>query len=148
MFINYGLQNWGTTSFVLRHVAVLGVGYYIYMEPSRGKGRERKLSTWNANYLSIGGRVTLIKSILLNLPVYYFSIFRCSISIIKRLEKLQREFLWHGTRSQKKLHFVDWDSICKLKEGGLGIRLLKKMNQALLGKWLWRIGDGSQGLWR
>eukprot|EP00268_Persea_americana_P001290 TRINITY_DN10388_c0_g2_i3.p1 TRINITY_DN10388_c0_g2~~TRINITY_DN10388_c0_g2_i3.p1 ORF type:complete len:137 (+),score=20.28 TRINITY_DN10388_c0_g2_i3:878-1288(+) len=22
------------------------------------------------------------------------------------------------------------------------------MNQALLGKWLWRIGDGSQGLWR
>lgn len=110
---------------------------------------ERKLSSWKVNYLSIGGRVTLIKSVLSNLPVYYFSMFRCPSSIIKRLERLQREFLWHGTSSQKKIHLVDWESICKLKEeGGLGIRPLKKMNQALLGKWLWMIGDGSQGLWR
>ena len=28
---------------------------------------ERKLSSWKANYLSIGGRVALIKSVLLNL---------------------------------------------------------------------------------
>lgn len=49
---------------------------------------ERKLSAWKANYLSIGGRVTLIKYVLSNLPVYYFSIFRCPASIIKRLERL------------------------------------------------------------
>eukprot|EP00268_Persea_americana_P014029 TRINITY_DN16210_c0_g1_i2.p1 TRINITY_DN16210_c0_g1~~TRINITY_DN16210_c0_g1_i2.p1 ORF type:complete len:280 (+),score=35.24 TRINITY_DN16210_c0_g1_i2:349-1188(+) len=105
---------------------------------------EGKLSSWKAKYLSIGGRATLIKSVLSNLPVYYFSIFRCPVSIIKRLERLQIDFLWHGTSSQKKLHLVDWESICKPKdEGGLGIRPLKKMNQALLGKWLWRIEDGS-----
>ena len=110
---------------------------------------ERKLFSWKATYLSIGGRVPLIKYVLSNLPVYYFSIFRCPVSIIKRLERLQIDFLWHGTSSQKKLHLVDWESICKPKdEGGLGIRPLKKMNQALLGKWLWRIGEGSQGLWR
>ena len=50
---------------------------------------ERKLSTWKANYLSIGGRVTLIKSILSNLPVYYFSIFRYPTSIIKRLKRMK-----------------------------------------------------------
>ena len=44
---------------------------------------------------------------------------------------------------------MGWDTICKpKKEGGLGIRPLKQMNLALLGKWLWRIGEGLDGLWR
>lgn len=55
---------------------------------------ERKLSTWKANYLSISGRVTLIKSVLSNLPVYYYSLFKRPAVVIKRLERLQREFLW------------------------------------------------------
>ena len=33
---------------------------------------ERKLSAWKANYPSIAGRVTLIKSVLSNLPIYYY----------------------------------------------------------------------------
>ena len=49
---------------------------------------ERKLSTWKANYVSIGGRVTLIKSVISNLSVKYFSIFRYPTLIIKRLERL------------------------------------------------------------
>ena len=77
---------------------------------------ERKLSTWKANYLSIAGRVTLIKSVFSNLPVYYFSPFKRLAAVIKRLERLQREFLWYGNSSQKKFHLVDWDSICKPKE--------------------------------
>ena len=71
----------------------------------------------------------------------------CKETCAKRLETLQREFLWYGNSCQKKTHLVDWDSICKPKErGGLGIRPLKQMNQALLGKWLLRIGDGSDRL--
>ena len=54
---------------------------------------EKKLSTWKAKYQSIGGRVTLIKSVFSKLLVYYFSIFRSPASIIKRLERLQRDFL-------------------------------------------------------
>lgn len=33
-------------------------------------------------------------------------------------------------------------------KGGLGIRRLKQMNQALLGKWLWRFGEEPASLWR
>lgn len=39
--------------------------------------------------------------------------------------------------------------MCKSKkEGGLGIKPLKMMNQAPLSKWLRRLGDPSQGLRR
>ena len=67
---------------------------------------ERKLSIWKANYLSIGGRVTLIKSVLANIPVYFLSTFKCPVSIISRIEKLQQDFLWHRSE-QMKFHWVD-----------------------------------------
>lgn len=60
------------------------------------------------------------------------------LSILKRLERLQREFLWHGNNAKKKFHLVVWASICKSKkEGALGIRPLRQMYQALLGEWVW-----------
>ena len=45
---------------------------------------------------------------------------------------------------------MDWDTICKSKEEGVqGIRRLRQMNQALPGKWLWRIKEcTNDGLWR
>ena len=89
----------------------------------------RELSIWKANYLSIGGRVTLIKFVLANLPVYFLSMFKCPVSIINLIEKLRQDFLWHGRSEQKKFHLVDWTLVCKSKEeGGLGIRPLRQMN--------------------
>lgn len=64
------------------------------------------------------------------------------------IEKLQRNLLWQGN-PKKKYHLIDCASVCKPKqEGGLSIRLLRQMDQALLGKWLWRIGCVSEGLQR
>lgn len=95
---------------------------------------ENKLSSWKASYLSLRGRVTLIKSSLSNLPIYFLSVFKCPASVASRKEKLQREFLWQGENPEKKFHLVDWASICLPKtDGGLGIRPIKVMNQALLG---------------
>lgn len=36
---------------------------------------ERRLVGWNKIYLSLGGRVTLIKSVLVDLPTYFLSLF-------------------------------------------------------------------------
>jgi hypothetical protein len=44
-------------------------------------------------YLSKGGRVTLFKSTLVNLPMYYLSLFPILGSVAARIEKLQRDFL-------------------------------------------------------
>jgi hypothetical protein len=55
--------------------------------------------------------------------------------VAKRIEKIQRDFLLGGLNDEVKLHLVDWDIVCSpISEGGLGIRNVRKFNQALLGK--------------
>ena len=52
-------------------------------------------------------------------------------------------------REENKFHLEKWSQVCKpKKERGLGIRPLKEMNLALLGKWPWRIGDDDHSLWK
>jgi hypothetical protein len=100
---------------------------------------ERQMAGWKRMYLFKGGRLTLIKSTLSNLPTYFLSLFPILIIVAKRLEKVQRDFLWGGMGDEPKLHLVSWNQVCRpLRFSGLGIRKLHKFNQALLGKWLWR----------
>ena len=98
---------------------------------------ERRLAGWKRLYLSKGGRVTLIKSTLSNLPTYFLSLFRIPASVAKRIEKLQRNFLWGNSGDDSKIHLVKWDTICSpISSSGLGIRKIRLFNEALLGKWL------------
>ena len=98
-------------------------------------------------YLSKGGRVTLIKSTLSNLPTYFLSLFPILASVANRIEKVQRNFLWDGFGDEPKIHLVKWASVCSLiSSGGLGIRKIRLFNIALLGKWLWRFGIEKDAL--
>jgi hypothetical protein len=109
----------------------------------------RRLAPWKRLYLSKGGRVALIKSTLSNLPTYLLSLFPIPADVAKRIEKIQRDFLWGGLNEEVKLHLVDWDTVCSpISEGGLGIRNVRKFNQALLGKWLWRCAHEGEAWWR
>ena len=92
-------------------------------------------------YLSKGGKVTLIKSSLLSLLTYFLSLLPLPGKVAKRMEKLQRDFLWNGISGELKIHLVNWAKVCRpLQVGGLGIRWLENFNSALLGKWLRRYG--------
>ena len=53
----------------------------------------RRLALWKRQYISKGGRVTLIKSTLASMPIYQMSIFRMPKMVARRLEKVQRGFL-------------------------------------------------------
>ena len=75
----------------------------------------KKLALWKRNYISKGGRITLIKSTLANLPIYKLSLVRMPTVVVKRLEKLQRNFLWGGGALEKKPHLVKWDVIWSKK---------------------------------
>jgi hypothetical protein len=110
---------------------------------------EKRLAGWQRLYLSKGGRFTLLKSTLSNLPTYYMSLFTIPVSVAKRLEQLQRNFLWGGMGEEHKPNLVRWDTVCSpIDKGGLGVRKLVPFNRALLGKWLWRFGMEENRLWR
>jgi hypothetical protein len=57
---------------------------------------ESRLGGWKRLYLSKGGKLTLIKSTLSNLPTYFLSLFHLPADVASRLEKIQRDFLWNG----------------------------------------------------
>ena len=108
---------------------------------------EKRLSTWKGRHLSLGGCVALIKSVLSSISIYFLSCFRCPKSVVIR--KLQWDFLWNDHIDKKIFHLVKWDVVCKpIVHDGLGIRSMEHMKKSLFGKWLWRLGNSVQGLWR
>ncbi|RVX06605.1 LINE-1 reverse transcriptase-like [Vitis vinifera] len=80
----------------------------------------RRLAQWKRQYISKGGRITLIKSTLASIPIYFLSLIRIPKSVAK---------------SPKE-------------EGGLGIRKIDLLNKALLGKWVWRYAYEKENLWK
>ena len=110
----------------------------------------RKLAIWKRRqYISKGGRVTLIRSTLSNLPIYFMSLFRIPSLVCKRLKKIQKDFLWGWGNLNEKPHFVKWATVYTDKKvGGLGVKGLHKLNKALLGMWNWRFTNKRNSLWR
>ena len=85
----------------------------------------RRLALWKRKYISKGGRITFIKSTLASMPIYHMSLFRMPKIVARRLEKVQRDFLWGGGNLERKAHLVKWEVVCADKnKGGLGLRKL------------------------
>ncbi|XP_071695506.1 uncharacterized protein [Rutidosis leptorrhynchoides] len=107
-----------------------------------------KLNNWKANLLSVGGRLTLIKAILSNLPIYLMLLYKIPSGILDSLEAIRRNFLWNFF-DKKGITWVNWDQTRALiQKGGLGIGSLKAKNLSLLGKWWWwRFRSEPESLW-
>lgn len=54
----------------------------------------KKLVCWKRGYLSLGGRITLIKGALSNVPIYYMSLYKALAKVVYAIEKYYRDLLW------------------------------------------------------
>ncbi|GJT58097.1 RNA-directed DNA polymerase, eukaryota, partial [Tanacetum coccineum] len=109
---------------------------------------ESKMNRWKAKLLSVGGRLSLIKAVLGNLPTYYMSLYSMPITVQKRLESIRNRFFIGGDSDDKKITWVKWNSCLASKAmGGLGIGSIFALNVALLFKWIWRFRTTSNSLW-
>nr|GEU34240.1 RNA-directed DNA polymerase, eukaryota, reverse transcriptase zinc-binding domain protein [Tanacetum cinerariifolium] len=107
-----------------------------------------RLSNWKVKTLSIGGRLTLLKSVLGASPLYNMSIFKVPKGILKSMEAI-RSKIFNGIDSAvKKITWAAWDKILASKiNGGLGVSSFHALNRALLLKWVWRFISQDGSLW-
>ncbi|GJZ80890.1 RNA-directed DNA polymerase, eukaryota [Tanacetum coccineum] len=107
-----------------------------------------RLSKWKLKTLSIGGRLTLIKSVLSSMPLYHMSIYKVPIGVLNKLESLRRNFFNGVDSNERKFSMCGWKKVLASKnKGGLGISSLFAFNRALLFKWIWRFISQDSSLW-
>jgi len=119
-----------------------------FWEPVLNKLKSR-LNVWKRRFLSMAGRICLIKSVITAVPLYYLSLYKAPESVCKSIISIQRRFLWGWGKDNKLISWVSWKNICKPREeGGLDIRDIRKFNVALLAKWKWRCIFDEKGRWK
>ncbi|GKC25373.1 putative RNA-directed DNA polymerase, eukaryota, reverse transcriptase zinc-binding domain protein [Tanacetum coccineum] len=107
-----------------------------------------KLCQWKARMLSVGGRLTLLKSVVSNLPTFYMSLYLMPVTVQKQLESMRNRFFLGGDLGEKKVSWVKWNTCLASKAmGGLGIGSIYALNVALLFKWIWRFRCSPNDLW-
>jgi hypothetical protein len=108
-----------------------------------------KLPRWKGKLLNKAGRLTLINSVLSFVVTYHMIVFPLSKWAIKKIDKIRRNFLWHGSEDTRKGHcMVNWRRFHMPKRlGGLGVINLAKFNKALCLRWQWDKWKGRNKPW-
>lgn len=78
-----------------------------------------KLAPWKKQYLSFGGRLTLINSIIDSMPSYLMSLFAVPDVIGRKINSMRNKFLREGNSNNKKFHLVTWQVVTSGKERGV-----------------------------
>nr|GEZ39232.1 RNA-directed DNA polymerase, eukaryota [Tanacetum cinerariifolium] len=127
-----------------------------------------RLSKWKLKTLSIGGWLTLLKSVLGASPIYAMSIFKVPKSVLLAMESIRRNFFYGSQGAEKKITWIKWtkvladkhtdklhlpmdSSFCRPVRGGAEssqlVHLLEKVSSVTLSnscdRWLWDLnGNG------
>ncbi|KAL0906121.1 hypothetical protein M5K25_024586 [Dendrobium thyrsiflorum] len=102
----------------------------------------RKLNVWGNKFISMAGRITLLKYAFLTLPLYMSSHSLVPLSILKEFDKACRNYLWNKHDGSHGFHYVAWDTLCKPKEhGGLGLSSAVSRVGPLRARFAWNLID-------
>ncbi|XP_028085057.1 uncharacterized protein LOC114286160 [Camellia sinensis] len=90
---------------------------------------KKKLASWKKRFLSFDGRLTLIRSVLSSIPLFFLSLFKMVVGVAKTIDKIQSSFLWGDSETSRKIHLVNWKEVYRGKsQRGLAVRNLIDVN--------------------
>ncbi|KAL2945519.1 hypothetical protein RDABS01_006277 [Bienertia sinuspersici] len=91
------------------------------------------ISSWKYSCLNPAARSILINSILVALAAHIMSIYLLPQKGLKRIDSTIIKFYWGGNNQTKPIYWKSRDTLeLRKEEGGLGLRNLTSLNQALL----------------
>ncbi|PKU74518.1 Putative ribonuclease H protein [Dendrobium catenatum] len=105
------------------------------------------LASWESKFLSYGGRLVLIKSVLASILVYSFQVLFPTKSVCMRIDRILNKFFWRGSSNTSKIHWSTWSKCCgTYQEGDLGCKSMLDMATAFSLK-LWYNLRANSSLW-
>lgn len=100
-----------------------------------------KLIAWKGYLLSMAGRLILVKSIIQGMIYYTINIYFWPVSLLRRIERAIRNFLWTKDIHKRKLLVVAWKKTWQyFMKGGLSICSLIRLNESINLKLSWNFG--------
>jgi hypothetical protein len=56
----------------------------------------KRLNSWANKYISLGGRIVLLNSVLNAIPIYYLLYMKMPVKVWRKIVKIQRGFFFGG----------------------------------------------------
>ncbi|XP_057811506.1 uncharacterized protein LOC131025735 [Salvia miltiorrhiza] len=102
-----------------------------------------KFSSWKGLHLSMAGRIYLVRYVIQSSVTHSMMIYRLPKSLIYKLDRKCRNFIWSRHVDKKPSCPVSWSRVCASRsKGGLGVRSFSAMNRNFLMKMAWRLVQG------
>jgi hypothetical protein len=76
----------------------------------------RNILGWQGKMLLMGGRVTVINSLLSSVPLYMLFFYRIHKGTKEKLDKIKNRFLSDEGKDKKKYHLMNWQTLCMPKD--------------------------------
>jgi Reverse transcriptase (RNA-dependent DNA polymerase)/zinc-binding in reverse transcriptase len=109
---------------------------------------EKKFFGWKLHKLSHAGRMVLTKTVLEMLPIYSMGAQMLPKTVLKKMESLMKRFFWGKLQQNRYLAFTAWDKVCMERDkGGLGLRKLETLNEAIVLKAFWVLATSTHIIW-
>jgi hypothetical protein len=79
---------------------------------------EKRLSSWKGKFLSTGGRLVLINSVLSSLALYMLFFLEIPKGVLKKLDYYRSKFFWQCDEYKKS---IDWlGGVCSASQRNVG----------------------------
>ena len=104
---------------------------------------KKVINMWSSRGLSLYGKVTIIKSLIIPKFVYVSSLLPTPKEVIKQLNQLVFKFLWKGVDKVTRLSAIN-----EYENGGLKMIDFETMVKSLRLTWLKRIFGENDGAWK